>query len=254
MKIKGKIAIVTGGGSGLGAATARHLANKGARLALLDKDGEKVNKVAQEMGAWAGICDVSKAQSVQESMEQIKQKLGIASIVVNCAGIACAARMIDKKGQLSTQLFDKVLQVNLMGSYYMLSHAARMMMALPLLDGEESRGIIINTASIAYEDGQIGQTAYAASKGAIASLSLPAARELSAYAIRVMAIAPGLFHTPMMEELPQEVTQKITQNIPFPHRLGKPEEYAKLAAHMIENDYLNGQTLRLDGAVRLPPR
>ncbi|UUX48956.1 SDR family NAD(P)-dependent oxidoreductase [Nisaea acidiphila] len=254
MLIDGNAAIVTGGGSGLGAATARHLAAEGAKVAILDFDAGRGAAVASEIGGTFRQVDVSESGAVGSAVESIADELGAAPrIVVNCAGIGTAARIVGREGKLSIDVFERTLKVNLFGTYNVMSHAARLISALEPLEGGE-RGVVVNTASVAYEDGQLGQAAYAASKGGIASLCLPAARELSQFGIRVVAIAPGLFHTPMMEGLPEEVTQKITANIPFPDRLGEPAEYALLAGQIITNPYLNGTTIRLDGAVRLPRR
>lgn len=254
MRIQDQVAIVTGGGSGLGAATARHLAGQGARVAILDYDGARAEAMAAEIGGMACPLDVSDEAAVGAAVEQVADSCGQAArIAVNCAGVGLAARIVGREGKMSFDVFERTLRVNLFGTYNVMSHAARLMTGLePTETGE--RGVIINTASVAWQDGQLGQAAYAASKGAIASMCLPAAREFAQSGIRVMAIAPGLFHTPMMEGLPEEVTQKITANIPFPGRLGQPEEYALMAAQIIENPYLNGTTIRLDGAVRLPPR
>lgn len=254
MNIDGHVAMVTGAGSGLGAATARHLAAKGARVAILDFDIERAKAVAAEIGGIALQVDVSDSDAVGAAVDSAVEQLGSAPrIAVNCAGVGMAARIVGREGKLSFDVFEKTLRVNLFGTYNVMSHAARRMAELaPLADGE--RGVIINTASVAYEDGQLGQAAYAASKGAIASMCLPAAREFAQSGIRVVAIAPGLFQTPMMEGLPEEVSAKITANIPFPARLGAPEEYALLAEQIVTNPFLNGTTIRLDGAVRLPPR
>lgn len=254
MNIDGHVALVTGAGSGLGAATARHLAAKGARVAILDFDIERAKAVAAEIGGIALQVDVSDSDAVGAAVDSAVEQLGSAPrIAVNCAGVGMAARIVGREGKLSFDVFEKTLRVNLFGTYNVMSHAARRMAELaPLADGE--RGVIINTASVAYEDGQLGQAAYAASKGAIASMCLPAAREFAQSGIRVVAIAPGLFQTPMMEGLPEEVSAKITANIPFPARLGAPEEYALLAEQIVTNPFLNGTTIRLDGAVRLPPR
>lgn len=254
MQIDGQGAIVTGGGSGLGAATARHLAEHGARVAILDFDAGKAARVAAEIGGHAIAVDVGDEAAVGAAVTEAADWLGAPPrIAVSCAGVGLAARIVGREGKLSTELFQRTLTINLFGSYYVMSHAARAMMAAdPTETGE--RGVIVNTASVAYEDGQIGQAAYAASKGGIAAMCLPAAREFAKFGVRVMAIAPGLFETPMMEGLPQEVAEKIVSDIQFPHRLGAPEEYAKLAAHIIENPYLNGSTIRLDAATRLPPK
>lgn len=254
MNIEGCGVLVTGGGSGLGEATARLFAERGAKVAILDFDAERGQKVADEIGGFFAQVDVSDADSVALALKDIVAAFGEAPrVAVNCAGIGVAKRIVGREGKLSLDLFDKVIRVNLYGSYNVMSYAAQAMMALdPMANGE--RGIIINTSSAAYQDGQVGQTAYSASKGAISAISLPAAREFAQSAIRVMAIAPGLFSTPMMESLPEETTSAIVKNIPFPARLGTPAEYALLAAQIVENPYLNGTTIRLDGATRLPPR
>ncbi|MEP3046172.1 MAG: SDR family NAD(P)-dependent oxidoreductase [Roseibium sp.] len=254
MLIEGQQVLVTGGASGLGAATARHFAELGAKVAVLDFDIDRARDVAGQIGGVAVKVDVSDECAASAAIDKATNELGSTPrIVVNCAGIGTAARIVGREGKLSIDSFEKTLRVNLFGTYNVMSHAARRITALePLKDGE--RGVIINTSSVAYQDGQLGQSAYAASKGAIASLCLPAAREFAQFGIRVMAIAPGLFHTPMMEGLPEEVTEKVTANIPFPNRLGEPREYALLAEHIVTNPFLNGNTIRLDGAVRLPPR
>ena len=254
MEISGKVALVTGGGSGLGAATARHLAGLGAKVAVLDYDAEKADAVASEIGGLACPADVSDEAAVKVAVENAVELGEAARIAVNCAGLGLAARIVGREGKLSTDLFEKVLRVNLFGTYYVMSHAARLMQELEPTNSDGERGVIVNTASAAYQDGQLGQAAYSASKGAVASMCLPAAREFAKTGIRVMAIAPGLFNTPMMESLPEETTQQIVANIPYPHRLGVPAEYAALVAHIAENPYLNGTTIRLDGATRLPPR
>ncbi len=253
MDFSGHVAVVTGGASGLGAATARRLAAEGAKVAILDFDAERGAEVAAEIGGIAIKTDVGDESSVAAAFDEIHEKLGVPRIAVSCAGVAGAARIVGREGKLSTDLFEKTIRVNLMGTYNVMSHAARGMQGLdPLETGE--RGVVINTASIAYQDGQFGQAAYAASKGGVASMCLPAARELAKTGIRVMAIAPGLFNTPMMEGLPEETTAAIVSNVPFPHRLGFPAEYAQMVCQIVENPYLNGETIRIDGAVRLPQR
>ncbi|SFD09658.1 SDR family NAD(P)-dependent oxidoreductase [Tropicimonas isoalkanivorans] len=254
MKVAGEAAIVTGAASGLGAATARHLAAQGGKVAVLDFDAAGANTVAEEIGGVAVQVDVSDADAVGAAVDAACERLGrVPRIAVNCAGVGLAARIVGREGKLSFDVFERTLRVNLFGTYNVMSHAARRMAELDPLETTE-RGVIVNTASVAYQDGQVGQAAYAASKGAIASMCLPAAREFARHGIRVVAIAPGLFHTPMMEGLPPEVTEKITADIPFPARLGEPREYALLAEQIITNPFLNGTTIRLDGAVRLPPR
>lgn len=254
MQIDGQVALVTGGGSGLGAATARVLAGRGAKVAVLDYDGARAQAVADELGGLALQCDVGDNAQVGAAFERLQAHFGTGPrVAVNCAGIGVAARIVGREGKLSVEMYERVIRVNLIGSYIVMSHAARAMQALPVLDGGE-RGVIVNTASAAYQDGQVGQAAYSASKGGIAAMCLPAARELAQFGIRVLAIAPGLFETPMMQGLPAETAAKIIENIPFPHRLGEAAEYGLLVAQIVENAYLNGTTIRLDGAVRLPPR
>ncbi|WP_282181204.1 SDR family NAD(P)-dependent oxidoreductase [Aliiroseovarius marinus] len=254
MQLDGTVVLVTGGGSGLGAGTARHFASQGAKVAILDFNVDGAKAVAEVIGGIALQADVSDEAAVGAAFDAATAHFGAAPrIAVNCAGVGMAARIVGREGKLSFDVFEKTLRVNLFGTYNVMSHAAKRMMELdPLADNE--RGVIINTASVAFEDGQLGQAAYAASKGAIASMCLPAARELARSGIRVMAIAPGLFHTPMMEGLPEEVAAQITANIPFPARLGDAHEYALLAEQIATNPFLNGTTIRLDGAVRLPPR
>lgn len=254
MQLDGTVVLVTGGGSGLGAGTARHFASQGAKVAILDFNVDGAKAVAEEIGGIALQADVSDEAAVGAAFDAATAHFGAAPrIAVNCAGVGMAARIVGREGKLSFDVFEKTLRVNLFGTYNVMSHAAKRMMELdPLADNE--RGAIINTASVAFEDGQLGQAAYAASKGAIASMCLPAAREFARSGIRVMAIAPGLFHTPMMEGLPEEVAAQITANIPFPARLGDAHEYALLAEQIATNPFLNGTTIRLDGAVRLPPR
>ncbi len=254
MDIEGQGAIVTGGASGLGEATARHLAALGADVTILDYNGDRAAQVAAEISGYSQQCDVTEEDSVAAGVTTAMARFGQAPrIVVNCAGIGAAARIVGRDGKISTPTFRRVLEVNLFGTYNVMTYAAQAMMDLPLLETGE-RGVIINTSSAAYQDGQIGQAAYAASKGAIASMCLPASREFAAMGIRVMAIAPGLFSTPMMETLPPETVEGIVSSIPFPHRLGEPEEFARLAAHIAQNAYMNGTVVRLDGAVRLPAR
>ncbi len=250
-----QIAVVTGGGSGLGEATARRLAARGARVAILDFDATRGNAVAESIGGLAVETDVSDEASVEAAFATVLDAMGAAPrIVVNCAGIGTAARIVGREGKLSTGLFERTVRVNLFGTYNVMSHGARAMQGLPPANDDGERGVIINTASVAFEDGQLGQSAYAASKGAVASMCLPAAREFAKTGIRVMTIAPGLFQTPMMDGLPPEVSAQITANIPFPPRLGRAEEFAHLAEDIVRNPFLNGTTIRLDGAVRLPPR
>lgn len=254
MQINKTIALVSGGGSGLGAATAHYLAKAGARVAILDFDLARAEEVVKSIDGVAVQADVSDQKAVERAIVEAEAQLGACPrIAINCAGIGSAARIVGRGGKTSFDVFDRTMKINLYGTYHVMTHVAQRMMELEPLEGGE-RGVIINTASVAFQDGQLGQAAYAASKGAIASLCLPAAREFSRFGIRVMTIAPGLFHTPMMEGLPEDVVAEISKNIPFPDRLGMPEEYAMLAGQIITNPYLNGTTIRLDGAARLPPR
>ncbi len=253
MNIKNKVALVTGGGSGLGAETARILAANGAKVAVLDINDQAAAKVADEIQGIAVYCDVSSEQSVSQALDTIEQKLGVAQIVVNSAGIGTAKRILGRDQVHPLENFTRVIDVNLIGSFNLLRLSAERMSKLePSEDGE--RGVIIFTASIAAFEGQIGQAAYSASKGGIVSMTLPAARELAQFGIRVLTLAPGLFKTPLMEELPEEVQQSLGASIPFPGRLGKPIEFASLALHCAENTFLNGEVIRVDGGLRLPPR
>ncbi len=254
MQIDGQIALVTGGGSGLGEATARLLASRGARVAVLDFDAAMADAVAADIGGLGVRADVANADEVEAAFAKVAQEMGgMPRVAVNCAGIGIAARIVGREGKMAIDVFERVIRVNLIGSYIVMSHAVKGMQAQDPLEGGE-RGVVINTASAAFQDGQVGQAAYSASKGGIASMCLPAARELAQTGIRVMAVAPGLFNTPMMESLPAEVTAKITANIPFPARLGHPAEFGLMVAQIVENPYLNGTTIRLDGSTRLPPR
>lgn len=255
MQIAQQTALVTGGGSGLGAATARRLAGLGAKVAILDFDLARAQSVADSIGGVAVQADVGNEAAVEAAFNQAIDKLGSAPrITVSCAGIGLAARIVGREGKLSTDVFTKTLQVNLFGTYFVMSQAARAMAELEPVGDSNERGVIINTSSVAWQDGQLGQAAYAASKGAIASLCLPAAREFARSGIRVMAIAPGLFETAMTETLPDDVRAAISATIPFPSRLGHADEYAQLVEQIVTNPFLNGTTIRLDGAVRLPPR
>ncbi|WP_027233490.1 3-hydroxyacyl-CoA dehydrogenase [Phyllobacterium sp. UNC302MFCol5.2] len=253
MDANGQTAIVTGAGSGLGAATARALAQKGARVAIIDINLEAAEKVAAEIGGIALACNVANAAEGEMVVARVADELGTPRILVNCAGIANAGRIVGRDGPHDLELYRRVIEVNLIGSFNMLRLVSDRAAKLePLATGE--RGVVISTASVAAFDGQIGQAAYASSKAGIAGLTLPAARELARFGIRVMAIAPGIFGTPMLLAMPQEVQDSLAASIPFPSRLGKPEEYAALALHIIENPMLNGETIRLDGAIRMAPK
>ena len=246
-------AVITGGASGLGAGAARVLAAAGAKVALLDLQMDKARALAAELGGVAIECDVSSAASAEAAMAAVEAQLGPCGIAVNCAGIATANRILGKGGPMALEAFAKTINVNLVGSFNILRlGAAQLLQREPNADGE--RGVIISTASIAAYEGQIGQAAYAASKGGVVAMTLPAARELARFGIRVLAIAPGLFLTPMMQAFPQESQDALAATLPFPSRLGKPEDYGALVKHMVEHPILNGEVVRLDSAVRLPPK
>lgn len=255
MEISNQIALVTGGGSGLGEATARRLAAQGAKVAVMDRSAEAAAAVAGQIGGLAVEADVTDADAVAAAFARTADALGTAPrIVVNCAGIGTASRILPRDGNLSIDMFERTVKVNLIGTFTVLSVAARAMTALEPIDADGARGVIVNTASVAYQDGQIGQAAYAASKGGVASLTLPAARELARFGIRVMTIAPGLFETAMSAGLPADVRAALEAGLPFPSRMGRPDEFAMLAQQIIENPILNGEVIRIDSAVRLAPK
>ena len=253
MKLKDQAAIVTGGASGLGAATARRLAKEGAKVALCDINAKLAETVAAEIGGVAVACDVADAASAEAAIVAAAKAHGPARVLINCAGIGVAKRVVGREGPMALADFDRVIRVNLIGSFNMLRLAAVGMSKLePLADGE--RGVVVSTASVAAFDGQIGQAAYSASKGGIVAMTLPIARELAQFGIRVLTIAPGLFLTPLLGGLPQEAQDSLAAAIPFPHRLGQPDEFAALALHMVENSYLNGEVVRLDASLRMAPK
>jgi NAD(P)-dependent dehydrogenase (short-subunit alcohol dehydrogenase family) len=253
MNPNGQIAIVTGGGSGLGEATARALAAKGAGVAILDVGMERAAKVAADIGGIAIQCDVSSAESGAAAVAEAAEKLGEPRILVNCAGIAIGVKTIGKDGPHPLDQYRKVIEINLIGTFNMIRLVADRTSKLQPLQGGE-RGVIVNTASVAAYDGQVGQAAYSASKGGVVGMTLPVARDLARSGIRVCTIAPGIFKTPMMAGMPQEVQDSLGAAVPFPSRLGEPSEYAALVLHIVENQMLNGETIRLDGAIRMAPR
>lgn len=253
MQIASQSALVAGGGSGIGAAVARHLAGLGAKVAVLDVNFDGAQAIARECGALALACDIASAESAERAIAAARDAHGPARMLVNCAGILSPGRILGKDGPLPLETFRRVIEVNLIGAFNLLRLAAADMAALPpMRDGE--RGVIINTASIAAYEGQIGQVAYAASKAGMAGMTLPAARDLARHGIRVLSVAPGLVATPMLTGLPQETQDALAQSIPFPQRLADPDEVARLVQHMIENVMLNGEVIRLDGALRMPPK
>ncbi len=251
MQIKDQIAIITGGGSGLGAATAIFLAELGAKIALLDVQIDRANELAKQLQGIAIACDVTDPQSTEKAINVIKQQLGLPRICVNCAGIAPAKRIVGRDGPMPLEDFTRVIQINLIGTFNVMRLAAAAMQTTSPLNQDGERGVIINTASIAAMEGQIGQAAYSASKGGVAAMTLPAARELAQFGIRVVTIAPGLMETPMLAGLPESTQKTLHALTPFPKRFGKPEEYAALVAHIIQNSYLNGTVIRLDGSLRM---
>ncbi|HEY2664110.1 MAG TPA: 3-hydroxyacyl-CoA dehydrogenase [Candidatus Binataceae bacterium] len=255
MNLDDKVALITGAGSGLGEATARELAGRGAKIAIVDLPSSPGAKVAQSLGPIAlfAAADVASAAELESALAAIVRRFGTVHILVNCAGIGRAQRTIGKEGPASLEVFNKVIQVNLTGTFNAIRLAASQMAKNePNADGE--RGVIINTASVAAFEGQIGQAAYSASKGGVVGMTLPIARDLSSVGIRVCTIAPGTFETPMLAGLPEPARKALADAIPFPRRLGQPLEYAALARHIVENAMLNGETIRLDGALRMAPR
>jgi NAD(P)-dependent dehydrogenase (short-subunit alcohol dehydrogenase family) len=253
MDVMGQSAIVTGAGSGIGADVARHLAKAGAKVAVLDLNKAGADGVAKEIGGVAIECDVSKAASAEAAVAAATKAIGPSRILINVAGILIPGRVIGKDGPLPLEKFARVIEVNLIGTFNMMRLAAAEMAKLePLADGE--RGVIISTSSVAAYEGQIGQAAYAASKAGIVGLTLPVARDLARSGIRVLAIAPGLIATPMMLNLPPDIQKSLGDSVPFPSRLGHAHEFSRLALHLIENTLMNGEVIRLDGALRLAPK
>jgi NAD(P)-dependent dehydrogenase (short-subunit alcohol dehydrogenase family) len=254
MKIEGHAALVTGGASGLGEATARELARLGAKVAVLDVNRELAEQVAKDIGGIAVVCDITSAESGAAAVRQAAEAHGPARILMNIAGIGSAKRIVQKDGSPAPlEDFARVVNVNLIGTYNMSRlFAAECAKLAPLEDNE--RGVMLFTASVAAFDGQVGQQAYSASKGGLVGMTLPMARDLAQHGIRVCTVAPGLFATPLMKQLPEPVQQSLAASIPFPQRLGKPEEFAQLACHVVTNSHLNGEVIRLDGALRMAPR
>lgn len=254
MDIAGHSAIVTGAASGMGAATARFLAARGAKVACLDMNLDGAEAVAKAVGGVAIACDVADAASAEAAVARARDAHGPARLCVSCAGIAPAARMVGREGPMPLADFTRVIGVNLVGTFNLMRLAAADMTALEPVNDTGERGVVVNTASVAAFEGQVGQCAYSASKGGVVALTLPAARELARFGVRVVTIAPGLMETPMLLGFTQEVQDSLAAQVPFPSRLGKPEEYAELVGHIIANAMINGETIRLDGALRLQPR
>lgn len=255
MNLAAVVALFAGGASGLGAATARAFAAAGARVVLADVNGAAAAAIARDIGstARATTCDVTREDSVQQAVDFTLDAFGMLHVLVNCAGIAPPERVLGKNGPHRLDVFQRVIDVNLIGTFNVLRLAAQAMdRNAPNAEGE--RGVIINTASVAAFDGQIGQAAYSASKAGVAGMTLPIARELARSGIRVMTIAPGIFETPMLRGLSPEIQASLGAQVPFPPRLGRPDEYAALAAHIVSNTMLNGEVIRLDGAIRMAPK
>jgi NAD(P)-dependent dehydrogenase (short-subunit alcohol dehydrogenase family) len=253
MQIENSSAIVVGGASGLGEATVRELHTRGAVVTIADVNAEKGAALAGELGVEFVACDVREEEQVQAAVAQAARAQGGLRIAACCAGVGWAQKVAGSKGPHPLLPFETVVQINLVGTFNVLRHAAAAMIANePGEDGE--RGVCVGTASIAAYDGQVGQIAYSASKGGVVGMTLPAARDLAQYGIRVNTIAPGLFDTPLLAALPEEAREKLGAGVPFPQRLGRPDEYAQLLSHIVENRMLNGEVIRLDGALRMPPR
>lgn len=249
MEIQKTITVITGGGSGMGAETARQLAKSGSQVVLLDQNIDAAKKIAKEINGLAIGCDVSNSSDVEQAFTQLPK--GSLRICVNCAGIAPAERIVGKEGPMPLEHFKNVIDVNLIGTFNVMRCAAHVMMGLNPANEDGERGVIINTASVAAYDGQLGQAAYSASKGGVVAMTLPAAREFAAFGIRVMTIAPGIIETPMMHHMSDAVQESLLASVPFPKRFGKPEEYAALVKTIIQNPLLNGSVIRLDGALRM---
>jgi NAD(P)-dependent dehydrogenase (short-subunit alcohol dehydrogenase family) len=253
-------AIVTGSASGLGEATARHLASFGVKVGILDLNVERGTKVAAELGGTFARCDVTDDASVAEALATVRARHGVERVLVNCAGIVAGRRTVSKDRETGALVahdlgsFTKVLSINLIGTFRMIAQSAVAMAALDPVTEDGGRGVIVNTASVAAEDGQIGQAAYSASKGGVAGMTLPIARDLAGHGIRVVSIMPGIFHTPMFDQISEEYRKSLAQQVPFPQRLGNPAEYAQLVESICRNDYLNGTSIRLDGTIRLAPK
>jgi NAD(P)-dependent dehydrogenase (short-subunit alcohol dehydrogenase family) len=253
MDVKNQAAVVTGGASGLGGATAKALAAAGAKVAVLDLNGDGAQAMAKEIGGLGFACDVTDPAAVEAALGQINDGIGVPRIVINCAGIGVAERIVGRNGPMPLENYARVININLIGTFNVLRLTADAMSKLDELE-EGERGVIVNTASVAAFEGQVGQAAYSSSKGGIAGLTLPAARELARFGIRVVAIAPGLIETPMFDGLPDAARDALIAITQYPHRLGNPDEYASLIMHIAENRLINGEVIRLDGAIRLPPR
>lgn len=250
MQLASKTALITGAASGLGAATAKQFAAAGAKVILIDRQAEPLSQLAQAIDAEFYVCDITNHEQVASTMQSITSTYSL-QVLVNCAGVASGERIVGREGPMPLDNFHQVIRINLLGSFDFMRLAAAKMSQQEVLNDDNERGVIINVASVAAFDGQIGQAAYSASKGAIAAMTLPAARELGKFGIRVCCIAPGVMQTPMVDGLKQEIIESIVQQVPFPKRFGQPAEFASLCQHIVENTLLNGEVIRLDGGVRL---
>lgn len=253
MNVAGHGVIVTGGASGLGAASAEKLAALGAKVGVVDINADAAEAMARKIGGVALPGDVASDAQMRAAFDKARAAHGPCRVLLNCAGVGVAKRVVSREGAMPLAEFERVIRSNLIGSFNMMRLAGEEMSTAETLSNGE-RGVIISTSSVAAFEGQVGQAAYAASKGGVAALTLPVARELASFGIRVLTIAPGLFLTPLLHALPEDVQKSLGASIPFPRRLGAPEEFASLVAHMVENTFLNGETVRLDGALRLPPK
>ena len=255
MNINGMAAVVTGAASGMGASTAQYLSDKGAMVTLLDLDYPKIQSIAEKCNGMAIQCDVADEESMETAFSTAKNTHGAARILVNCAGIAPATRIVSRDGTpMPLNEFKRVIDVNLIGTFNAMRVMAADLRAADALDDVGEKGVIVNVASVSAYEGQVGQAAYSSSKGAIVALTIQSARELSSSGIRVMTIAPGLIATPLLLGMPEEVQQSLANQVPFPKRMGQPEEFARLVGHIVENQMLNGEVIRLDGAIRMQPK
>ena len=251
LNIRDKVVVVVGGASGLGLATANDLIERGACVVVLDLDLERTVEISKQLGVNAYPCDVTSESDVRRAIAQIVQVHGRVDVCVNCAGILSVGRLVSREGPFPFDDFSRVIQVNLTGTFNVMRLVAEQMMSQVLIEGESDRGVIVNTASVAAYEGQVGQVAYSASKGGVIAMTLPVAREMAKYAIRVMTIAPGIMETPMMASLSSAAQDQLNESVPYPKRMGRPSEFAHTVGHIIENSYLNGSVIRLDGAIRL---
>ena len=251
MLIKNKVVLISGGASGLGLGAALHFQSLGAIVVVLDVDQQKLDNVIEQHQLHGFHCDITSDQQLNQVVQQVQTNFNVIHAVINCAGIVAGERLVKREGVHKMSVFEKVMSVNVIGSFNLMRLTAKVMSEQAVLNEDGERGVIINTSSVAATDGQIGQVAYSASKGAVAAMTLPAARELARFGIRVMCIAPGIMDTPMMQGFTEQVQQSLHESVPFPKRMGLVEEFASLAAQMVSNAYLNGETIRLDGAIRM---